>query len=372
MERFAGLYEHNGDESLETLRGLPARMEEVSDDVSDEDYVVYRDFSAARGSCPIFGLGESIKMETVKPFSQAESTEFSKVTGNIFEASMTEKPATTFRYLDSAAPVAHTHVVLPIADSECMQLVELFVLRNAFHTEHSPDTNMWKCSTIVDGSYVQFTIRVLPSKKHTEQMIVEFRRMHGDTALAFRKVFDCFKYFSTGDPAYAVCNPTYPEMLSPIPDAADICKALDSLVDWLKHDPLEALQALGKLLLDKSEAVLRSAVVMTEVCRIVHSYHSRSVSDPRALIILSLAISCLRQYHVAAGEISSCAEMSAEHVHLITHGVARAAMSDCMTARREAVGLLLEMNPLFSAEIKRAIGYTEGIRERASVPIRVA
>ena len=73
-ETFAGLYEHNGDESLEALRGLPARMDEVSDDLSEGDYVVYRDFSAARGSCPVFGLGESVKMETVKLFSQAEST----------------------------------------------------------------------------------------------------------------------------------------------------------------------------------------------------------------------------------------------------------------------------------------------------------
>jgi hypothetical protein len=134
-------------------------------------------------------------------------------------------------------------------------------------------------------------------------------------------------------------------------DASEIAKAVSAMALWIERDPMEAMQCVGQFYIARNTHVIQSEAILSAICKVIATY--QDISGDYAMIISTVAISCLRHFMSSVREVHSSNDISLEHVTMVAPGVTRAAMSDDATARREAVGLLVELNPRFGNDLKQ-------------------
>lgn len=200
-------------------------------------------------------------------------------------------------------------------------------------------------------------------------MNVEFRRTMGPCE-CFSKVYKQFKV-NVGCDSPRCASPVSPSVLSVEGDEIDaaddeeIARAVEAMALWVDRDPVEALQCIGQFYLARNRHVTASAEILASVCRVIE--RSQECADEGSLLLTAVAIACVRQFIASSSSIVCSNEISIEHVSLIAPGVSKAAMCSDLTARREAVGLLLELNPRFSVDIKDRVANIQGFSVEASV-----
>ena len=117
------------------------------------------------------------------------------------------------------------------------------------------------------------------------------------------------------------------------PSCSAVEQALASMSEWIESNPLEALQSLGQLYDNKCRHLLQSDNLFGDVCRAV-----RKSSD---IVVLAVALSCLRKIVTVYSEISTPCPLSDDLLAVVTEGLSRAINGKCPTAKREA-GLTIQ------------------------------
>ena len=341
------------------LRGLPSRYSDVGA-TADSD-VVYKAFSAPRSNTC---FGATVSMGSMSDVLEKPSYHKGKASPpKLFVGPTVKRPVDL-----PSMRFANTHVSIEASLSDASRIIDNFLLTHLISTSRSNSGSdcMWKCHTLVKCSPVLFDIRLVDD---LGSCVVEFRRRSGSTSPAFRDVFNCFLYHVSADPAKTLTKQVQQQMplsvdfnhdasAESVVSTDDMNTAIDAMVSWLFFNPLEALQCVGGFYIAKNLAVVHSGKILRSICDIINE-HSRQVSDNDCLII-SLAFACLRQFLIVSEDLGgSCPELCSELVDVISSGLAKAAMSEDLTTRREAVALLFEMNPAFSSDIKRVINESQ-------------
>lgn len=264
----------------------------------------------------------------------------------------------SIKYVDIERPVCFSHVNVLLSDAETLNTVDNFLKSFSISCDKRDScSNIYNCKTVVDCNIVKFVIRLVPSRKN-QGIDIEMKRTVGCPNV-FAKVFNKFKQFVPTMSSSACKSATRTVVKlddHDDVDMAEINKALLALEQWIVNDPLEALQSIGQFFIELNVYVLQSARILDAICCVVEKYQDCSADS---MLLLSLALSCLRQFITSSSIQSPQNELSVAQVKRISKAVIRCAMSADLTARREAVGLLVEMNPLLSAEIKMGINEFE-------------
>lgn len=335
----------NGFDSSVMRSGIPKSMDKVDPLGEDNADLVYRNVDVMSSSSvrrAAGGDGDSAVLRRVGA---------DRKTGpGLFQSVASAKPA-------AARVTGRYQVVL----SEPLQAATLRV--GAFLKEHSitsahrleAATHCWDCHT-VSGScqLVKFQIQ---SVQGPEGVVIDFKRQRGCIE-ALSNTFDKFRRESgcEGTPPRGRLRVQPP----PLPDeeeedSTDSCAAVEqalvAMSKWIQSSPIEALQSLGQLYGNKCQHLLRSENILSDVCKAVKT-HETEESD---IIVLTLALSCLRKILSIYSEMGSPSPVTADLVAAITGGIARAARGKCLTAKREA-GLTVDtINSIYSIKISAKI-----------------
>ena len=340
-----------------SLGGLPAKAGQMDDSPTgegDEPSLVYRAFNVGGSSAALLRTVASVSLKECTPSSVNCST--ISVAGN--------KPATpppvSIRYSDIERPLSFTHVLLPLADGEVLNAVNGFLSAAGISSEARPQhSNLYRCHTVVDCAIVRFDIRLVPVRD-TQGVYVEFKRTLG-AAESFSKLYKQFK--SSACSYSGPCSPASPPSLAVEQeqddvDEAEIARAVGAMALWIERDPVEALQCVGQFYMARNRHVVDSREILSAICRVIEGL--QDLSDQCSVMTSSVAMACVRQFMVSAREMHSPNDLSVEQVTMAAPGVSRAAMSSDLTARREAVGLLLDLNPRFSGDIRARVAQIQG------------
>lgn len=208
---------------------------------------------------------------------------------------------------------------------------------------------------MVDCSVTRFDIRLVPSQA-AQGVNVEFRRSGGSTE-CFSKIYKQFKERVGCDVSTRSSSPISPfahrlegDELDDA-DYAEIEKALAAMALWIARDPLEALQCVGQFYIVKNRHVVESMEILYAICRIIETH--QDLTDANSVLTSTVAMSCVRQFMACSCELRGCNDISLKHINIIAPGIAKAAMCGDLTARREAVSLLMELNPRFGTHIRQ-------------------
>jgi hypothetical protein len=245
-----------------------------------------------------------------------------------------------------------------MSDYEVLQLIQNYLHMNSITTENrKSNSNIYYCSTIINCSIVKFDIRLVPDAAPSNSIHIEFKRNIGSSD-NFVRIFNKFRYFVTGTEV-TPRSKTPPRSLSPMCDSEDLKNDVNSmnqathaLAEWIIVDSIQALECIGQFYVEQNKYVLESNEILYAICNVIKRLENCS-SDH--MLELALAITCLRQY-IASSKLSSAAyEVNPLLNSIISNGVTHAAMSYDLTARREAVGLMLQLNPTLEDEVRQDI-----------------
>lgn len=330
-----------------SLGGLPSSPDQLDQDSTGDDnspIIVYKAISLGDKTSCVTGLSEmNLKHEMNNDYYV-----------NMKRKEPAESPVFSIHYVDIERPVCFSHVNVTLSDSQVLDIVNKFLTTNSISCEkRKSNSNKFHCQTVVDCSIVKFDIRLVPSRKN-QGIDIELKRSVGCSEV-FAKVFNSFKQFvpsefsgSCKSARRSVIDFEEPENV----DMLEINKALIALVQWVDYDPLEALQSIGQFCIDKNSHVLQSSQILDAICRVIEKYQECSTES---MLLLSLAIACLRQFILSSSGLIIKNELSIEHIRRISKAIRRCASSDDLTAQHEALGLLEELNPLYAEEIKIGI-----------------
>lgn len=358
------------------LRGLPTHATQVDPDsaTGDDDKgpsLVYRAFSIGGSSAALLRTAatiESIKDRDV--MVESSSDPLTKLTQCLQAQKLAPPPPPIpevhINYVDIERPLSFTHVFLQLSDSEVLAAVDSFLSTSGVSTEkRHPQSNLYRCHTIVNCSILRFDIRLVPDQA-CQGVNVEFKRTMGTTE-SFSSLYKQFKA--------SVCidgSGSTPRSSSPISpastlsvddehddvDVAEIARAINAMALWIERDPMEALQCVGQFYIAGNTHVIQSEAILNAICTVIATY--QNLPGEYSVITSTVAISCLRQFLSSVREVHSCNDISIDHVAMIALGVAKAALSDDVMARKEAVGLLVELNPRFGTDIKSRVAHVHG------------
>lgn len=339
------------------MGGLPAKAGQVDDSPTgegDEPSLVYRAFAVGGSSAALLRTVANVSLKERSPSSVNCSTVC--VAGN----KPSSPPPVTIRYSDIERPLSFTNVLLPLADGEVLNAVNGFLSAAGISSEARPQhSNLYRCHTVVDCAVVRFDVRLVPARE-AQGVYVEFKRTLG-AAEAFSKLYRQFK--SSAGAESGPASPVSPASLAVEQeqddvDEAEIARAVGAMALWVEHDPAEAMQCVGQFYMARNRHVVDSPEILSAICRVVESL--QDLSDQCSVLTSSVAMACVRQFMISSHEMHSPNDLSVEHLTMVAPGVGRAAMSSDLTARREAVGLLLDLNPRLSGDIRARVAQIQG------------
>jgi len=364
--------------------GLPTKSSQVEPSSSDSE-VVYRAI-ACGGSNSTEILRSAASVVTMKDYAMThDNTTKAMQELHAKTESESNKPPVVIRYVDTERPVSMSHVTLNHADDGVLSLVDDFMITNGISCEkRHPLSNLYRCHSIVDCAVIRFDVRLVPAT-YVKGITIEFKRTFG-CAESFGKLFRQFKsctlsYIVVDTPAsendlnfsarmslncddfhrrsQARALP-YEEPHEVEINSQDLQQAISAMALWIGDDPMEALQCVGQFYLAMNVHVLRSTEILMAVCGVVENL--QEYTDETSVLIMSLCMHVIRQFMKTPPGLSLEGNiLTTQHMTMISQGVARAAMGTDLTARREAVNLLIDLNPRFTKDIKQRLSVVPGL-----------
>jgi len=109
-------------------------------------------------------------------------------------------------------------------------------------------------------------------------------------------------------------------------------KALRDVSMWMQSNPKEALQSVGMMFSSKCPGLILNDTLLHDVCNVIKSHET----DETSIVVLSLALCCLRIILSAYSLHQKPNPLTAELLNTINGGLFRATRAADATARREA------------------------------------
>lgn len=353
--------EGKGTPSLMSLSGLPGSKEVVELGTSDDElHPRYR---------ALIMTGDMAVSSTQIDDPDKMSRECSLISQKappkmVLISAKSDEPIVHVRYTSLDGPLSSTFINLLLSDIDTLQVIDNFLSSSGISCEkRNPYSNIYQCQTVINCKIVKFEIRLLPSPE-IQCVRVEFRRTFGSWDCVL-KVFDLLSshlnshVIHSSSRARGRCDlvpplPSYSTETDELKASpSELNEAVAALESWLEVDPAEALQFVGYSYFSLNRDMINSQSLLRAVCKVLQKYDA--YSDPNSCLIQSLSMACLRQFLDSSVQLKSSNIITEDHIRLIGSSVAKAVMGDEITARREASGLLTELNPIFHDAISRHI-----------------